>query len=178
LLVYLSASQLKKRVPFKHLSEQLQRDIRSFFGSMPEAERLARELMFASGDPDELELAIEPLDFGWLDTLEQQFTVHRSFLDELPAVLRVYAECGARLFGNPREADLIKFHLRTGKLTFLHYEGFDVEPLPRLKMRIKIDLRRLFVTVFDHSVLPEPQLLLEKQRFLARRSTTADPSPK
>jgi len=166
LLVYVAASCLRKRVPFAHLSARLQRDFRSFFGSYPEAERQATEAMFAAGDVDELELAVQQLGFGWFDPVERQYTVHRSLLDELPLTLRVFVECGARLFGDPREADLIKFHLRSRKLTFQHYDDFDREPFPVLRLRIKIDLPRMFVTVFDHSTGPDRQLLCFKERFL------------
>ena len=124
------------------------------------------ELLFAAGDVDELSLAIQQLGFGWWDTEEQQFTVHRSVLDELPLLLRVYVECAARLFGNPREADLIKFHLRSRKLTFQHYDNFDSAPFPELRLRIKIDLPKLFVTVLDQRSTKTRQLLYFKSRFL------------
>jgi hypothetical protein len=32
--------------------------------------------------------------------------------------------------GNPAEADIIKIHARSGKLTFLHYKNFDRSPTP------------------------------------------------
>ncbi|MCX6880215.1 MAG: hypothetical protein NTW21_41390 [Verrucomicrobia bacterium] len=82
--------------------------------------------------------------------------------------LRVYVECAARLYGNPREADLIKIHLHSRKLTFHYYRDFDTAPLPELLIRIKIDLKRLFVTVIDHRTGPEHQLLFFKERFLAK----------
>jgi DNA phosphorothioation-associated putative methyltransferase len=166
LLVYVAASRLRQRVPFAHLSLRLQRDFRSFFGSYPEAERHATDAMFAAGDVGELEIAVQQLGFGWFDSAERHFTVHRTLLDDLPLVLRVFVECGARLFGDPREADLIKFHLRSRKLTFLHYTGFDAEPFPTLRLRIKIDLPRMFVSVFDHTTGPDRQLLFFKERFL------------
>ncbi len=165
-LVYVASGRLRKRVPFSKLSPRLQRDIRSFFGSMEVAERQATEVMFAAGDVDELSLAVQQLGFGWWDAEEQQFTVHRSLLDELPVILRVYVECGARLFGNPREADLIKFHLRSKKLTFQAYDDFDGAPFPELKLRIKIDLPKLFVTVLDQRHAKERQLLYFKERFV------------
>ena len=166
LLVFLAAGILRKKVPFNGLSLRLQRDIRSFFGDYMAAQAKAKDLMFAAGDKDEIDLALQGLKFGWLDRTENHFTVHRSLLDELPAIFRVYIECGARLFGNPREADLIKIHLYSGKLTFQHYDDFDGAMLPQLKLRIKIDLRRLFVTVFDHTTGPEHQLLFFKERFV------------
>ncbi len=168
LLVFIAAAQLRRKIPFNQLSLRLQRDLRSFFGSYANAEEKARELMFAAGDEDELEIAVGQLDFGHLDPKEGHFTFHRSLLDELPAILRVYVECAARLYGNPREADLIKIHLNSRKLTFHYYKDFDKAPLPELLTRIKIDLKRLFVSVIDHTTGPEHQLLFFKERFLAK----------
>ena len=168
LLVFIAAAQLRRKIPFSQLSLRLQRDLRSFFGSYTNAEDKARELMFAAGDSDELEIAAAHLDFGFLDPKEGHFTVHSSLLDELPVILRVYVECAARLYGNPREADLIKIHLHSRKLTFHYYRDFDTTPLPELLTRIKIDLKRLFVTVIDHTTGPEHQLLFFKERFLAK----------
>ena len=168
LLVFIAAAQLRHKIPFNQLSPRLQRDLRSFFGSYANAEEKARELMFAAGDEDELELAVSELDFGYLDSNEGHFTFHRSLLDELPVILRVYVECAARLYGNPREADLIKIHLHSRKLTFHYYKDFEKAPLPELLTRIKIDLKRLFVTVIDHTIGAEHQLLFFKERFLAK----------
>jgi DNA phosphorothioation-associated putative methyltransferase len=168
LLVFVAAAQLRQKIPFNQLSLRLQRDLRSFFGSYANAEEKTRELMFAAGDEDELEIAAAQLDFGFLDPREGHFTIHRSLLDELPVILRVYVECAARLYGNPREADLIKIHLHSRKLTFHYYKDFEKEPLPELLTRIKIDLKRLFVSVIDHTNGAEHQLLFFKERFLAK----------
>jgi DNA phosphorothioation-associated putative methyltransferase len=168
LLVFVAAAQLRHKIPFNQLSLRLQRDLRSFFGSYANAEEKARELMFAAGDSDELEIAAAQLDFGFLDPREGHFTIHRSLLDELPVILRVYVECAAYLYGNPREADLIKIHLHSRKLTFHYYRDFDLSPLPELLTRIKIDLKRLFVTVIDHTNGAEHQLLFFKERFLPK----------
>ncbi len=168
LLVFVAAAQLRHKIPFNQLSPRLQRDLRSFFGSYANAEEKARELMFAAGDEDELEIAVGQLNFGHLDPKEGHFTIHRSLLDELPVILRVYVECAARLYGNPREADLIKIHLHSRKLTFHYYKDFEKSPLPELLTRIKIDLKRLFVTVIDHTTGPEHQLLFFKERFLPK----------
>ena len=168
LLVFIAAAQLRRKIPFNQLSLRLQRDLRSFFGSYANAEEKARELMFAAGDADELEIAAAQLDCGYLDPNEGHFTIHRSLLDELPVILRVYVECAAYLYGNPREADLIKIHLHSRKLTFHYYRDFDNTPLPELLTRIKIDLKRLFVTVIDHTNGREHQLLFFKERFLPK----------
>jgi len=115
-----------------------------------------------------LEIAAAQLDFGYLDPKEGHFTIHRSLLDELPVILRVYVECAAYLYGNPRDADLIKIHLHSRKLTFHYYRDFDTASLPELLTRIKIDLKRLFVSVIDHTTGPEHQILFFKERFLSK----------
>lgn len=167
LLVYLAAGEFqKRRTPFAHLSEGLRTDIKSFFGHYAGACDEARALLFAAGDSDEIEAAMENLEFGWFDGKEGHFTIHRSLIDRLPPILRIYIECAARLFGDPRQADLIKLHVYSGKLTFQHYDDFDGKALPELVTRIKIDLRRLFVSVIDHAEGPVHQILFFKERFL------------
>lgn len=168
LLVFVAASHLRKVIPFKQLSLRLQRDLKSLFGNYTNAQEQAKELMFASGDEDELELAVRELGFGWLDENEGHFTIHRSLLDELPAILRVYVECGARLYGDPRAADLTKIHLYSGKITFTYYEDFEEVGFPEMTLRIKVDLRRLFVNVFEHPPGNDRQLLFFKERFMAK----------
>ncbi len=74
----------------------------------------------------------------------------------------------AYLYGDPEQADIIKIHKQTGKLTFLHYKDFDNAPLPELDIRIKIDLRRQFVQVFEHGKNERKQLLICKEKYIAR----------
>lgn len=168
LLVYLAGGEFqKRRTPLSHLSPELRFDLKTFFGHYSMACDEARELLFAAGDSDEMELAIEGLEFGWFDEAEGHFTIHRSLIDRLPPILRIYIECAARLFGDPNQADLIKLHLYSGKLTFQHYDDFDGKTLPELQTRIKVDLRRLFVNVFDHSEGFTHQILFFKERFLS-----------
>ncbi|MEX2580471.1 MAG: DNA phosphorothioation-associated putative methyltransferase [Verrucomicrobiales bacterium] len=168
LLVYLAAGEFqKRRTPFSRLSSELKADIKAFFGHYSGACDEARDILFASGDSDEIEEAIADLDFGWFDASQGHFTVHRSLLDRLPAILRIYIECAARLYGDPRQADLIKLHVYSGKLTFLHFDDFDGKALPELETRLKVDLRRLFVLVVDHGEGPAHQILFFKERFLA-----------
>jgi hypothetical protein len=76
----------------------------------------------------------------------------------------VYVYCGAVRYGNPEEADLIKIHVRSGKLTLLQYDDFQRKRNPVLLTRTKINLRTQFVQVFDHS--DSRQTLKLKGRFM------------
>jgi DNA phosphorothioation-associated putative methyltransferase len=164
LLVYLASCQFEKKVPWRHFSPGLQRDIKAFFGDYQSAIVQAREMLFTAGDPDEIELACEALEFGWQD--EQALYIHRSLLDQLPVLLRIYVECATRLYGDPAQADILKIHKRSKKLTLLHYDDFEGSALPLLVMRIKVSLRDRFVNVFEYRDAQDPQLLPFKERFL------------
>jgi DNA phosphorothioation-associated putative methyltransferase len=124
------------------------------------------DLLFAAGDPGEIDVACEGVDVGWQD--EHSLMIHRSLLGELPPILRIFVHCAAYRYGDPSQADVIKIRKHSGKITFQHYDDFDGKPLPELRTRIKVNLRNLFVEVFDHSKAPRIQLLYFKERFVAQ----------
>ena len=165
-LVYLAMTKFRKRFLRREIPLRIKNDIRSFFGDLPTAQNRARDLLFSAGDPGEIELACEGLEVGWQD--EDCLMVHCSLLDELPPVLRIYVHCAAFRYGDPAQADIIKIHKHSGKITFQHYDDFDGKPLPELQTRIKVNLRNFFVEVFDHSKGPKIQLLYFKERFLPK----------
>jgi DNA phosphorothioation-associated putative methyltransferase len=88
-------------------------------------------------------------------------------VDRLPAPLRVYTGCGEVLDGNIDDADLVKTHLQSGKLTLLKYEDYDTSPLPKLKQRIKIRLRDQDIEFFDYGGEYPSQYLYMKSRFMS-----------
>ena len=165
-LSYLAMKHFERKFLQKHLPPRIKRDIKAFWGDYARAMKRSAELLFAAGDPGELSIAIESLDCGWYDEKEQHLTFHRSLLDQLPAILRVYVFCGLRRFGDLDEVDIIKIHLASRKLTLQRYDDFEGKSLPELQLRIKIDLRRDFVTVFDHTTGEDRQLLFFKERFV------------
>ena len=167
LLVYLAIAGFRKRIPQKLLDHQLQQDLAAFFGSYAKAQAAGRELLFSLGRDDELWETACGLPFGWRDPVERHFVIHTSLLDQLPPSLRVFIECGAILYGDPREADLIKLHLGSRKVSFLIYEDFFRKAFPELKTRIKVDLARLQVGVFEYGYALPAQLLFYKERFVA-----------
>jgi DNA phosphorothioation-associated putative methyltransferase len=165
-LVYLAMTRFRKRFLRREIPLRIKNDIRSFFGDLPTAQTRARDLLFAAGDPGEIDFACEGVDVGWQD--EDSLMIHRSLLGELPPILRIYVHCAAYRYGDPSQADVIKIHKHSGKITFQHYDDFDGKPLPELQTRIKVNLRNLFVEVFDHSKGPRIQLLYFKERFVGR----------
>ena len=168
LVVALASYQFQKKVTLKSLAIEIQNDIKGFFGSYNAANDYCRELLFAAGDPGELELAVDELSWGWRDEREGHFTFHRTMLDELPMILRLYVACACQLYGEPHEADLVKIHLHSRKLTLLHYDDFEGKNFPELQVRVKINLRSLFVNVFDYRDNEETQILFFRNRFVSK----------
>ena len=52
-------------------------------------------------------------------------------------------------------------------MTLLFYDDFEGRPLPELRQRIKINLRSLFVQVFECSGGTDAQLLYFKERYIS-----------
>ena len=95
LLVYFGLANFQKKVPFKHLSERMKRDIKTFVGDYKGLQE-ELNLLFASGDPDEIDLACEDLEIGWQD--HQALYVHSSLLTRLPPILRLFIGCATQLW--------------------------------------------------------------------------------
>ncbi|MCF7978506.1 MAG: DNA phosphorothioation-associated putative methyltransferase [Chromatiaceae bacterium] len=93
-------------------------------------------------------------------------TLHTSLVEQLPALLRVYIGAAAALYGDVHNADLIKIHIGSGKLTLMRFDDFDGQALPRMLERVKIKMRDQAVDLFGYGELFEPPFLYRKSRFI------------
>lgn len=168
LSLYFALEMFARRKPYRKLPVRLQQDIKYYWGNYANAQVDARELLFSVGKPDILLRAAEDAIDKGLGHLspEKFFQFHTSMISELPAILRCYVECGAMLYGDIDDADLIKIHIETGKLTLLFYENFE-DYLPVLKRRVKINLRAMEVDYYI-STEENRQYLYLKSRFLPK----------
>lgn len=169
LLVYFSLGLFGHRKSYLNMPDVLKRDIRSFWGSYSNILEESKELLFSAGKSEVIKAACtkayEKLQCGQL-VPGHSFLIHRKFLEELPAVLRVYIGCASQLYGDMSEIDLIKIHINSGKLTLLRFDDFLGKPLPLLLQRIKIKLRELDIDFFDYGEKFPPQPLYLKSSLL------------
>jgi DNA phosphorothioation-associated putative methyltransferase len=168
LRVYFAQLQFEKRKPYRHLEARLQKDIRVFFGDYRSASDAGRELLFTVANIEEIgtachEAAIHGI--GWLEDSES-LQLHTSLVEQLPPVLRTYIHCGTLLYGDVSSADLIKIHMRSGKLTLMKFDDFLGKPLPRMIQRVKVNLRTQDLAIFDYAGIYEPPYLYRKSRFI------------
>lgn len=163
--VYLALANLRKRVPFGHLSQSQKRDIKTFFGDYKIALKTGIEELYFIGDPDIIEEECEAVSVGWQD--EQALYIHTDLIPELSVILRIYVGCAEVLFGDVHDVDIVKLHKRSGKVTFLIYDAFERKRLPELVQRVKVNLRNQQIDVFDRLPNEAPDLLYFKDRYVS-----------
>ncbi len=118
LLVYLALARFRKRPAIGRLPRALQRDMRAFFGTYTKACQRADELLFRAGDAAAIDEACQRSPVG--KQLPDDLYIHRSALDTLEPLLRIYEGCGRAYLGDVEGANIIKIHRRSGKLSYLN----------------------------------------------------------
>jgi hypothetical protein len=76
--------------------------------------------------------------------------IRRDSLEALAPVLRVYEGCARALLGEVEEANVLKLHRYSGKVTYLVCPGLEREAQPGVALRVKVTLPALAIEVFDY----------------------------
>jgi DNA phosphorothioation-associated putative methyltransferase len=164
LLVYLALSRFKKRLSAASLPIGLQHDIKAFFGNYKIACARAEALLFRAGDPSAIDQACLRAGVGQL--VENALVVHRSLLEHLEPLLRIYEGCARTLVGEIDEANVIKLHRHSGKVSYIAYPEFETLAHPPLRQRVKVTLPTLNIDMFDYSDWKDPPLLFRKDELV------------
>lgn len=169
LLVFLALNLFEGRKSFGSLPDRVRYDVKGFFGSFQSAQTEAQALLFSAGDTRailESCRAAAARELGFLDGTHS-LQIHASLTPELPALLRVYLGCAARLYGDLENADVVKIHIQSGKVSLMLYDDFHGRALPQLIERVKINLRRQQIEFFEYGTKEAPaQPLYLKSRFM------------
>jgi DNA phosphorothioation-associated putative methyltransferase len=164
LLVYLALSRFGRRLPLGQLPQTLQADMKAFFGSYAKACKQADELLFTAGNAVAIDKACRRSTVGKL--LPDDLYVHRSALETLDPLLRIYEGCGRAFLGEVEGANIIKIHRRSGKLSYLVYPDFETDPHPALLRCVKLNLRTRQLESYDYAQSANPPILHRKETFL------------
>lgn len=167
--LFMAVQQFSRRRPYGQLEARLQRDIKAFFGDYRSAQSAGLRLLQEAADTDQIRLACQRAameGLGWLEN-GHSLQLHKSMVDRLPVVLRAFVECGLILWGSISEVQLVKIHITSGKLTLMEFDEFDSCPLPLLRRRIKVSVRKQDYNLFEYGSTAHPQpLLYGKSRYL------------
>lgn len=164
MLVYLALSRFGQRPKLSQLPLRIRRDIKAFFKSYSRACEMADMLLFRAGDAEAIDDACKESGIGKL--LPNALYVHRSSLESLEPILRIYEGCASSYLGEIEGANLIKFHRHSGKVSYLAYPDFDRDPHPALLRSVKLSLRTREIQCFDYANSDNPPILHRKETFL------------
>jgi DNA phosphorothioation-associated putative methyltransferase len=164
ILIYLALTHFAHRPRLRDLSQTLQNDIKGLFGSYPQACTAADLMFFNLGKPGFIAACCRNSAIGKLT--ENSLLVHISALTSLDPMLRLYEACASRTIGRMDSTTLIKFHLHTPKISYLHYPDFDRDAHPSLRTSMQIDLRDLQVSYRDYEAHDNPPVLHWKDHYI------------
>jgi DNA phosphorothioation-associated putative methyltransferase len=164
LLVDLALGRFRRRPRMPALPLGLQRDIRAFFGSYANACRLADDQLFRAGDAEAIDDACRHSAVGKL--LPNALYIHRSALESLDPLLRIFEGCARAYLGEIDGANLIKLHGRSGKVSYLVYPDFETDPHPALLRSVKLSLRTREIDCLEYAGSANPPILHRKEAFL------------
>jgi DNA phosphorothioation-associated putative methyltransferase len=165
LLVYLALSHFSHRPKLRDLAAVTQNDIKGLFGSYQQACTAADLMLMGLGNLEVIEERCRASAIG--QKRPNSLWIHVSAIDQLDPLLRLYEGCASRTIGRPPEANIIKFHFRKPKITYLSCPDFDPEPHPPLETSMQIDLRDLHVHYRDYDLADSPPLLHQKNLLVA-----------
>lgn len=164
LLVYLALANFGKRPKLSDLSRKVRRDVRAFFGSYKAACAEADALMFRAGDPDEIDAACQRSAVGRL--CPSSLWIHEGVRDQLEPLLRIYEGCARAYIGSVEDANLIKLHRFSGKVSYMACPDFERDPHPITTETTKVWLRTLRVGFYETESRTNPPLLDRKNEML------------
>lgn len=169
LRLFMAVMQFDKRPPYRQLDPRIQRDVKAFFGDYRSAQAAGVRLLMSAADPTVLLTACQEAAQQGIGHLEDTHSLqlHVALVERLPVVLRAYVTCGLVLWGNLSDVQLVKIHIGSGKLTLLELDNFEDSPLPLLRRRIKVNVRKQHYDVFEYGTPQYPKpYLYRKHRYL------------
>lgn len=160
LLVYLALSHFSHCPKLRDLAPVVQNDIKSLLGGYHQACAAANLMLMSLGNLEVLEESCRSSAIG--QKRPNSLCVHISAIEALDPLLRLYEGCASRTIGRPQEANVIKFHFRKPKISYLFYPDFDINPHPALHTSMEVNLRDLHVHYRDYDLNDNPPLLHHK----------------
>ena len=92
--------------------------------------------------------------------------LHRSAVESLEPLLRVYEGCARTYLGEIEDTNLVKLHRVSGKVSYLSYPDFETDPHPTLARSVKLNLRTRELDCWEYLSSDTPPILHRKETFL------------
>lgn len=164
LLVYLALARFRSENVISNLPAEIQEEIKLYLGNFLKGVSLSKKLLFSTGNKEDLIDLCEDAPTGVND--RESFYIHSSAVPNLDPTLRVFVGMAGIFYGDIQEADIIKLHKNSIKISFYNYDDFNNKPLPELHSRIKIDLAKQQMNFYNHKSQKSQQLLYFKEQYV------------
>ena len=164
LLVYLALARFRSENVITNLPDSIQENIKCYLGNFLKAVSLSKKLLFSTGDKEDIIDLCLDAPTGVND--EDSFYIHSSAVPNLDPTLRVFIGMAGIFYGDINNADIIKIHKNSIKISFYNYDDFNNKRLPELHTRIKIDLAKQQMNFYNHKSLKNQQLLYFKEKYV------------
>jgi len=170
LSVFLALNLFERRRSAGSWGPRARVDLREFWGSYPKAMEAGQALLFSLRDAKTIGAACATAAAQGLGCLVEgeSLQLDARLVNELPPALRVYIGCAGKLYGEVQEADVVKVHIASGKVSLMRYDDYEGSAIPLLVERVKVDLRRQQVSYYRYEAGGEfePQPLYMKSRYM------------
>ena len=166
--IYFALAQFEGHRHYTQLEQGLRRDVKEFFGDYRDVQSSSRGLLFQIADIAAINRACQEAaehGLGWLEE-NGSLQLHSSLVEQLPPLLRVYVGCATVVYGDYHNADLVKIHIPSSKISLLKYDDFEGTPLPRMTERVKIKLREREFEYYAYREEHAPPFLYHKSRYI------------
>jgi DNA phosphorothioation-associated putative methyltransferase len=163
--IHLALGKLRRRPSFSGLPPVMQQDVRALFGSYKQACSEADALLWGAGDLVAIAAVCRAAGVGKLTATD--LYVHRSLIDELPPLLRVYEGCARWIAGEVRGSNIVKLAWNKPKVSYLAYPNFDRHAHPVLDAAVVVDLADQSLTIRDYGSRANPPILHRKELFVS-----------
>lgn len=158
----------QRDIVLKNLEPCLRRDVKALFGTLSAARSRVESLLYCIANVEEIDRACRDAadhGLGWYVPGES-LQLHVSMVEQLQPLLRIYVSCASVVYGDHTEADLLKLHVKSAKISLMKFDNFDSSPLPRMLERVKIKLREQDIEYYAYRDNYEPPYLYYKSRYI------------
>lgn len=145
------------------LPPETQADIKLLWPSYKSAMQEGRTFLFSLAKPDLIKEACLSAPVG--KRLPNDFYLHRSAENSLPALLRVLLFAARQVVGEV-DYNIVKISMDGRKISFLNYKGFDENAHPELLHSIRVHLPTASYAIRDYSASENPPILHRKETFV------------
>ncbi|WP_170222989.1 DNA phosphorothioation-associated putative methyltransferase [Nonomuraea turkmeniaca] len=166
LVVALALDTFYGRASFGELPPAMRADVKAFYGTYSNACSTAGKLLVAAGQPDLVKRAMISSRTGKLSPTA--LYIHKSALDELVALLRIYEACARIVAGTPDGANLMKLHHDQPAVSYLTCPDFDKDPHPYLAASLFVHIGQQKTSWTQYPPSPHRPLLHRKEEFVAQ----------